>query len=160
MKITPEQYVKYFKPAADYLIVQRVPLSYEKVGQIYIPKNIIDVQQRFVTVGRVLSVSEIPSQDEYVQLLKDKFQSMMPEAYVGYSFHVTADLAILPQFKFDDGVSLIMLHVLDVTILPENLTELLDLHKKFEEEEEERAKLAVANLELERKRLIAESNHA
>ncbi|HEX5033358.1 MAG TPA: hypothetical protein VFW62_02655 [bacterium] len=157
MRITPEEYAEYFPPAPDYLIVQRIPMKYDKIGSIEVPQVIQQGSRRFITVGKILAVSALVSDEDWVEYMKEVLRS---SKYVGFSSHVTAEAAILPHFEVDKDVSIIMLHVKDTLQIPKNLDDLLDRQFKWEAEEEQRNAQAMQSLQEERAKLVAGSQHA
>lgn len=161
--ISPEKYVQYFRPSADYIIVQRLLLNYDKIGSIHLPQEVSEGSMRFVTVGKVLAISDMKSSDPQIEYVKKKLRAQQGgffkrrgDMYVGFSYHVVADLAIMPQFKLPEDVSLIMLHLLDITLIPHRLDDLLREHEAFEAQEVEKANKIQATIEEERARIIAE----
>ena len=151
LKITPEEYAEFFPPAPDYLICQRVLMNYDKIGSIVLPETIRAGSMRFVTVGKILAVSDLVSEDEWVEYMK---RELRKSKYVGFSAHVTADAAIMPQFCLDKDVSIIMLHVKDTLQIPQRLDELLERQAKWEAEQEVHAAGANQRLQEERARLV------
>lgn len=129
MEITAEEYAKYFEPAPSYLLVQRLPINFERIGTIYVPDQVRDVQVRFIGIGKVLRVSDLESDDEYVEYLKNVF---LERKYVCFEFHVVAEIKLPPQFVLPKDVNLILLHTKDVVQIPSNLDELFEKHKEFE----------------------------
>lgn len=140
MEITPETYAQYFEPGPDFLIVQRLPIDYEKIGNVFVPENVRQGSRRFIGVGRVLRVSSLPSEHEYIEAMKEVIRERQ---YVCFEFHVSADVKMLPRFKLPEGVDLVLLHVRDAVQFPERLDELLEIQREYEEKQSAKMKLIV-----------------
>jgi len=129
MKITPEEYAKYFAPAPDILIVKRYLVDYSKVGRIAIPGTVQQASMRFVTVGKVLAVSDHASETEWIEYMKEEIKK---SGYVGFASHIIAECPMLPQFELPKDISIGLLHVRDVTQILSNFEELLERQSEYE----------------------------
>ncbi len=129
MKITPEEYAHYFSPAPDILVVQRYLVDYSQVGRIAIPGTVQQASMRFVTVGKVLAISDHHSETEWIEYMKEEIRK---SKYVGFASHIIAECPMLPQFELPKDVSVGLLHVRDVTQILTNFEELLNRHKEYE----------------------------
>jgi hypothetical protein len=107
-------------------------LDYENVRGIHIPREVQTGTRRFIGVGKVLAVSDHLSDDEQVE----KMKAVLRESkYVGFEFHVVAEVVMIPQLELPRDVSLLCMHVKDVVYIPRDLDELLEkqvAHEKAE----------------------------
>ena len=145
LEITPDEYIKYHSPMPNYLFVLRRLENYEKVGYVVVPDKIREESRKFIPTGRILKISDFPSEDEYLEGIKNILRT---KTYVGFEFHAIAPVHLMPQFKFPKGDDVVMLHVKDITIVDENLDELLERQLRWETQE-------VQRLEEEQKRIEA-----
>jgi hypothetical protein len=136
LPLSAAEYASYFPPAPDYIICERVVLDYTTVRGIHIPGNVQEGTKRFIGIGKVLAVSEYESDDPQVEKMKPIIRKV---GYVGFEFHVCAQVVMLPQFELPRESNLICLHVKDVVYLPEKLDELIDRQRTYEAEQEKTA---------------------
>ena len=146
MTITPEEYVKYHVPMPNYIFVLRRLENYDKLGNIFVPDKIKEESRKFIPTGRILKVSDIPSDDEHIEEIKKLLRT---KTYVGFEFHALALVHLMPQFKFPKGDDVVMLHVKDITIVDENLDELIERQRQWEIQEIQRLESEQARLEKE-----------
>lgn len=133
MPITPEEYAYHFRPAPDYLIVQRLKLNNDRISRIHLPDDVKNSMTHFVGVGKVLAVSDLRSEDDYIEQQK---QILREIKYVGFEFHVVAECIILPQFELPRDVSLVCMHVKDAVYFPRDLDTLLKRQREYEAKRE------------------------
>lgn len=132
MTITPEEYCTFHSPMPNYLFVLRRLDNYEKLGRIRLPDRVVEESRKFIPTGRILKISDYPSDDEHIESLKEILKG---RKYVGFEFHAIAPVHLLPQFAFPKGDDVVMLHVRDITIIDENLDELIERQRLWEEKE-------------------------
>lgn len=157
MKISPEKYAYHFRPAPDVLIVQRFLPNYESIGTIHLPEGVKNNSIRFSTVGKVLAISDLVSEIPWIEYMKDEIRKAK---YIGYSFHVTVECAILPQFEVGKDVSIIQVHVRDVTQVLYDFEQLMDEHHDYELAESKRHNESGALLKQERELLLGAQNES
>lgn len=151
MKISPEIHAKHFKPAPDYLVIQRHLVDFGKIGRIHLPDNIKESFVKFITVGKVVAVSDLESSDPYVEYLKGEIRK---SGYVGFSFHVTAECPLLPQFEFDNNQSIVMIHVKDVVQIIDDFDGLMKMYQEYSKDVEDESVKAAERLDAERGKLV------
>lgn len=157
MRISPEKYAHHFRPSADVLIVQRFLPNYESIGNIHLPDGVKVNSIRFSTVGKVLAVSDLVSETPWIEYMKDEIRKAK---YIGYSFHVTVECAILPQFEVAKDVSIIQVHVRDVTQVLYEFEQLMDEHHDYELAELEKNKDSGLILQQERELFLGAKNES
>lgn len=132
LKITPEQYVKYHSPAPDYLFAVR-QMTYDKVGRVVVPEMIINGSLKFLGAATILKVSPYKSDVEQVEYIKEVLKD---KKHITFEFHAIAQVQLMPEFKFESGIEVVIIHVKDVTGYGENLDELLAIQKEYERDQE------------------------
>lgn len=143
MPITVEEYGYHFAPSPDYMIVERIKIDYENFRGILMPTSVKTGVNRFIGVGRIVAISEFPSEDEYTERLKDLLRK---QPYVGFEFHVVAQCVQLPQFELPRDADLVCMHVKDAVYIPKDLDVLLARHAEYEKNELERREKELAEI--------------
>jgi len=121
-------YAHHFRPAPDYLILQRDMVA-ERVGRIYLTQTFREASSRHVTVAKVVAVSHLQSELEWIEYMKDEIRK---EGYVGFASHVAAECPMMHQFELPDDVKICMIHVRDVIQVMYDFDKLLDRFKQHQ----------------------------
>lgn len=156
MMISPEKYAHHFRPSPDVLIVQRFLVNYESIRNIHLPPNVRNEAIRFSTVGKVLAVSDLRSESEWIEYMKEAIRA---SGYIAYSFHVTVECGIIPQFEVPSNVSIIQVHVRDVTQVIHDFEGLLAEQAEYERLESQKTEESNVILQQERQNLILGANN-
>lgn len=131
MTITKEEYAYHFQPGPDLILVERCSADIDRIGRIHLSQSMRENSVRFITVGKILAVSELESETEWVEYLKTNLRTC---GYMGFSSHLIAECVLMPQFKLPPDTHIGLVHARDSIQFPRELDKLFARFDAYQKE--------------------------